>query len=156
MLLRCFFYSLSLYLTIPALSIPKHEAQLPLLAKHELSQPQNTDVVLTFKEIGSDVKHHVAISLRTKAFPGALQTAGFAAARAYNMTRNKVTESHQRYRDHSSHRTRPVDITDKVGEDCLQNHAKHQRGGKRSSGFGNGTKGIALVCSKRRSRPTRR
>jgi hypothetical protein len=73
MLLRHFFYSLSLCLTIPALSIPKHEAQLPLLPKHQLSQPQSTGVVLTFKEIGSDVGHQVAIPLRTIVFPGTLQ-----------------------------------------------------------------------------------
>ncbi|KAH6873077.1 hypothetical protein BKA58DRAFT_401224 [Alternaria rosae] len=69
MLLRHFFYSLSLYLAVPALSIPKYDNQLLLVQEHELGQSQSTDVVLAIKESGSNAVHQIEIPLRTKVFP---------------------------------------------------------------------------------------
>jgi len=87
MLLRHFFYNLSLCLTVPALSIPKHDTQLPLLQEHELNQSQSTDVVLAFKESGSNEVHQVKIPLRTRVYPGMSHAPGFNPTVADSLTR---------------------------------------------------------------------
>lgn len=149
MLLRRFFYSLSLYLAVPALSIPKYDNQLPLVQEHKLSQSQSTDVVLAFKERGSNAVHQIEIPLRTKVFPSMSRATSFIPTDADNLTRHSLTESTQRYTSHGSHRTRPVGITREAGKNYMWSHTEYQHRGKRSIRCQHGTKGIAMVCSKR-------
>ena len=159
MLRRHFLISLSMCFTISALNIPEHDIQLPLLPEHENNEPksQSTRVVLALRENGSDREHQVEIPLHTTVFPCMLRTAaGFTPARINSLARCGFTKSLKHNRDQSSHRTRPVGIAGKARQNHMQNHTKYQRGGARSRGLGNGAEGVAMVCSKRWSRPIRR
>jgi hypothetical protein len=159
MLRRHFLMSLSMCFTISALNTPEHDIQLPLIPEHENNKPKllSTRVVMALRENGNDKEHQVEILLHTTVFPVMLHTAaGFIPARINSLTRCRFTKSLKHNRDQSSHRTRPVGIAGKARQNHMQNHTKYQRGGARSRGLGNGAEGVAMVCSKRWSRPIRR